>query len=151
MIAANLGPSLNILLVEDSPSDVRLTQEAMLESESRSTLRVVGDGEEAIKFLNNEGPYETEPRPDLILLDLNLPKLDGKDVLRQIKKTSELKSIPVVVLSTSTAKEDVCECYALHANCYVSKPRLFDDFVATIKEIEAFWLSRVSLPMHGIT
>jgi CheY-like chemotaxis protein len=138
------GP--NILLVEDNPGDVRLTREAMKESQSNCVLNVVGDGEEAIMYLNNNGQYAAATRPDLILLDLNLPKISGKEVLQRIKKMDDIKSIPVIVLTTSTAQEDIVSSYELHANCYVSKPTDLDDFISAIRQIESFWLSLARLP-----
>jgi len=145
----NLYP--NILLVEDNPGDVRLTQEAMKESKSRCILNVVGDGEEAIMYLQNKGEYSEVPRPDLILLDLNLPKLSGREVLQRIKQMDQVKSIPVVVLTTSTAQEDIVSSYALHANCYITKPSDLDDFIGAIQQIETFWLSLASLPSPEFT
>jgi len=141
----------NILLVEDNPGDVRLTEEAMKESRSQCTLNVVGDGEEAIHYLQNKGVYADAVRPDLILLDLNLPKLSGTEVLQRIKQIDALKSIPVVVLTTSNSQDDIQSSYALHANCYVTKPSDLDEFIGAIRQIEDFWLSLASLPNTAIT
>ena len=146
MNEARINVHPNILLVEDNPGDVRLTQEAMKESKSQCVLNVVGDGEEAILYLQNQGEYSDVVRPDLILLDLNLPKLSGREVLQKIKQMDEVKSIPVVVLTTSTAQEDIASSYALHANCYITKPSDLDDFIGAIRQIETFWLSLASLP-----
>ncbi|MGD9101656.1 MAG: response regulator [Anaerolineae bacterium] len=135
-----------ILLVEDNPGDVRLTFEALKEGQVRSNLNVVKDGVEALAFLRREGKYAGAARPDLILLDLNLPKMDGREVLAEIKRSSHLRCIPVVVLTTSTAEQDVRKSYGLHANCYVTKPANLDQFVQVIKAIEDFWLTTVRLP-----
>jgi CheY-like chemotaxis protein len=135
-----------VLLVEDNPSDVRLTQEAMKEGGVATDLHVVGDGDEALRFLLQEGEHENSPRPDLILLDLNLPKKSGREVLEVIKSARALRSIPVVVLSTSGANEDVCSTYDLHANCYITKPSDLDEFIRVVQQIESFWLSLVRLP-----
>jgi len=135
-----------ILLVEDNPSDVRLTVEVMKEGKLSNNLHVVGDGEEAMEFLLQRGPYSGMPRPDLILLDLNLPKKDGREVLAQIKATESLRRIPVVILTTSKAEEDIFRTYDLHANCYITKPVDFDQFVRVVEHIENFWLTVVALP-----
>ena len=138
--------AINILLVEDNPADVRLTEEAFKEAKVTNKLHVVYDGVEAIKFLKLEPPYEDRPRPDLILLDLNLPKKDGREVLQEIKSDPDLAAIPVVVLTTSEAEQDILKSYQLHANCYVSKPVDFDHFSEIVSSIESFWLTIVKLP-----
>ena len=140
----------DILLVEDSPSDVRLTQEALREAKVRGHLHVVSDGVEALDFLRHRGRHAAAPHPDLILLDLNLPRLNGREVLAEIKGDPELRRIPTVVLSTSCAEEDVSNAYDLHANCYVSKPLDMDAFVDAIRAIDGFWLSMVTRPGEGI-
>ena len=137
---------INILLVEDNPGDVRLTVEALRESRVRNDLSVVKDGIQAMAFLRREGEHAGAPRPDLILLDLNLPKKDGRDVLDEIKRDDDLKSIPVVVLTTSEAEEDVRKAYGLRANCYITKPLDLEQFVKVVKSIGEFWLTIVKLP-----
>jgi two-component system, chemotaxis family, response regulator Rcp1 len=137
---------LEVLLVEDSPGDVRLTQEALKDAKVHINLRVVRDGIDAMAFLMREGEYATAPRPDLILLDLNLPKKDGREVLREIKENQELKSIPVVILTTSASEADILRSYLLHANCYITKPVNLDGFLTVVKSIDSFWLSVVKLP-----
>lgn len=139
-----------ILLVEDNPSDVRLTQEAMKEGKVSNNLAVVADGEEALDYLMMRGKHEKAPRPDLILLDLNLPKKDGREVLEEIKAVDELKGIPVVVLTTSKADEDIARSYQLHANCYITKPMDLDKFIEVVRQIEDFWLTIVSLPRRPV-
>jgi CheY-like chemotaxis protein len=134
------------LLVEDNEGDVRLTQEALKEGKVRNSLSIATDGIEALALLRREGRYQDHARPDLILLDLNLPKKDGREVLAEIKTDPQLKRIPVVVLTTSKADEDVFNSYDLHANCYITKPVDFDKFVAVVKTIDEFWLSVVKLP-----
>lgn len=138
--------SIEILLVEDNPGDARLTIEAMREAKLRNRLHVVEDGVEAMQFLRREGRFGDAPRPDLILLDLNLPKKDGREVLAEIKSDPALKRIPVVVLTTSHAEEDVLRAYDLHANCYVTKPVDLDQFMKIVKQIDEFWLKLVILP-----
>ncbi len=135
-----------VLLVEDNPGDVRLTQEAFRESGDHVDLEVVMDGVDAMAYLNKEGIYAEKPSPDLILLDLNLPKCYGKQVLEKIKKDKELMRIPIVVLTTSNASMDVLKSYDLHANCFVNKPVDFDNFFKIIKRIQEFWLETVILP-----
>jgi two-component system, chemotaxis family, response regulator Rcp1 len=135
-----------ILLVEDSPGDVRLTREALKESKLFTNLYVVRDGAEALTFLRREGEYGDAPRPDIILLDLNLPRLDGRQVLQEIKNDELLKRIPVVVLTTSDNETDVISTYNLHANCYITKPVDFAQFISVVKSIENFWFSIVKLP-----
>ncbi|MGO9571918.1 MAG: response regulator [Desulfomonilaceae bacterium] len=137
---------IEILLVEDNPGDVRLTEEALKEGKILNSLNVVADGVEAMAFLRREGKYTDAPRPQLILLDLNLPKKDGREVLAEIKKDQELKSIPVVILTSSAAEQDIVKSYNLHANCYVTKPVDLDQFIHVVKSIEQFWLTVVQLP-----
>lgn len=135
-----------ILSVEDNPGDVRLIMEALKEVKMRSHLSVVEDGIEAMAFLNQEGKYSEAPRPDLILLDLNLPKKNGREVLADIKKDKDLCVIPVVILTSSKAEQDVVQSYKLHANCYVTKPVELDQFLNVVKDISEFWLTTVRLP-----
>ncbi len=137
---------VNILLIEDNIGDVRLTQEAFKEGNIAINLEVTMDGVEAIKFLKKEAPYESVFIPDLILLDLNLPKRDGREVLEEIKTDEKLKRIPVVVLTTSNAKQDILKTYNLHVNCYINKPVDFDKFSEIIQKIEDFWLTTAILP-----
>lgn len=137
---------MEILLVEDNSGDVRLTQEALNESEVESNLSVVSDGAAALDFLARRGAYSDAPIPDLILLDLNLPKLSGQEVLERIKTHDEWKTIPVVVLTTSASDLDIKACYALHVNCYITKPLSFLAFLDVVKQIEDFWLTTVRLP-----
>jgi two-component system, chemotaxis family, response regulator Rcp1 len=137
---------INILLVEDNPADVRLTQEAMRDSKLLNRLTVVPDGVEAIAYLKREREYANATRPDLILLDLNLPKKDGREVLAEIKADENLKSIPVVVLTTSDAHTDIVKSYDLHANCYISKPVELEKFLSIVRVIENFWFGIVKLP-----
>ena len=141
-----LSVPIEILLVEDNPGDVRLTQEALKEHKIVNSLQVAKDGVEAINFLRREGEHVDAVRPDLILLDLNLPKMDGREVLTEIKKDDDLRRIPVVVLTTSRAEEDIIRTYDCHANCYITKPVDFDQFINVVKSIEDFWLSVVKLP-----
>ncbi|MGA3118417.1 MAG: response regulator [Syntrophobacteraceae bacterium] len=137
---------IEILLVEDSPSDVRLTIEALKDAKVRNHLSVVSDGVEAVSFLKKVGKYADSPRPDLILLDLNLPKKDGREVLGEIKQDENLKLIPVVVITTSKSDEDILKSYNLHANCYITKPIDLEQFMIVVKAIENFWLTIVKLP-----
>lgn len=137
---------INILLVEDNPADVRLTREALTEAKVLNTLHVTADGVAALAFLRRVGRHAESPRPDLILLDLNLPKKDGREVLAEIKMDDELNLIPVVILTTSSAEEDVVRTYKLHANAYVTKPVDFKQFLRVIRSIEQFWLAVVTLP-----
>ncbi len=141
-----LSAPIEILLVEDNPGDVRLTQEALKEHKIVNNLYLAKDGVEAINFLRREGKFADAVRPDLILLDLNLPKKDGREVLMEIKKDEELRRIPVVVLTTSRAEEDIIRTYDCYANCYITKPVDFDQFINVVKSIEDFWLSVVKLP-----
>jgi len=140
------GNPIDILLVEDNPGDIRLTQEALKENKVRNKLHVVRDGVEAMDFLRRENGYAKAPRPGVILLDLNLPKKSGREVLEEIKQDPDLCTIPVVILTTSAAEADVLRSYELNANCYVTKPVDLDRFVKVIQTIEQFWLSIVKLP-----
>ncbi|HUT25428.1 MAG TPA: response regulator [Sumerlaeia bacterium] len=137
---------IEILLVDDSPGDVRLTQEALREAKVRNNLRVARDGEEALAMLRREGAFANVARPDLILLDLNLPLKGGMDVLEEIKGDASLKSIPVVVLTTSQAEKDIVKAYDLKANCYVTKPVDLGQFMQVVRAMESFWLTVVKLP-----
>jgi CheY-like chemotaxis protein len=136
----------DVLLVEDNPSDVRLTREAMKEGRVLTNLHVVGDGQAAIDFLQRKGQYANAPRPDLVLLDLNLPKKSGREVLAEIKNDPSLMTIPIVVLTTSKAEEDIVKTYQLHANCFITKPVDLDKFIAVVQQVENFWLQVVRLP-----
>ncbi|MDG6104747.1 response regulator [Dactylosporangium aurantiacum] len=140
---------IEVLLVEDDPGDVLMTQEAFEEHKVRNKLNVVQDGEEALAYLRREGPHADAARPDLILLDLNLPRVDGRQVLQAIKEDPELRRIPVVVLTTSQADEDILRSYSLHANAYVTKPVDFDSFIAVVRQIDEFFVSVVKLPPRG--
>lgn len=146
MDAATSGQPVEILLVEDNEGDARLAREAMLESKMRNTLHHVSDGEEAMAFLRRVGKYANAPRPSLILLDLNLPKKDGREVLAEVKADDELKCIPVVVLTMSSADEDILASYDLHANCYITKPVDLAQFIKVVRSIDDFWLTIVRLP-----
>ena len=141
-----LGRSIEILLVEDNPGDVRLTMEAFKDAKVRNRISGAENGVEAMAFLRREGKYAKAPRPDIILLDLNLPKKDGRQVLAEVKADEKLKSIPVVILTTSEDEEDILKAYDLHANCYITKPVSFEQFMRVVKSIELFWLSVVKLP-----
>jgi len=140
---------IEILLVEDSPGDARLTVEAIKEGKILNHLNLVRDGVEALDFLYRRGIYSQAALPDLILLDLNLPKKDGREVLAEIKADPRLKRIPVVILTTSKAEEDILKSYDLHANCYITKPVDLDQFMKVVKSIEEFWMTLVKLPGHG--
>jgi two-component system, chemotaxis family, response regulator Rcp1 len=140
---------IDVLLVEDSPGDVRLTQEAFKDAKVHINLHVVSDGAEAMAFLRREGQHASVPRPDLILLDLNLPKKDGREVLEEIKESPTLKSIPVVILTTSASEADILRSYRLHANCYITKPVGLDGFLKVVRSIDNFWLSVVKLPREA--
>ena len=142
----NLVRSIDILLVEDNPGDARLAKEALRDSKIKNNLHFVSDGEEATDFLFRKGKYTDSPHPDLILLDLNLPKKDGRELLSEIKNDPHLKRIPVVILTTSKAEEDIIKTYNLHANCYITKPLDLDQFMKVIRSIEEFWLTIVRLP-----
>jgi CheY-like chemotaxis protein len=137
---------IDILLVEDDPGDVLMTREAFEHHKIRNSLHVVSDGAEALRFVRREPPYEDMPRPGLILLDLNLPKKDGREVLAEIKADPELRTIPIVVLTTSEAEEDILRSYSLHANAYVTKPVDFDRFVDVVRQIDEFFVTVVKLP-----
>lgn len=141
-----LGKMVEILLIEDNPGDIRLVKEVFKDAKLNNNLQVALDGEEAIKMLRQEGEYFKAPRPDLILLDLNLPKKNGREVLREIKEDDELKCIPVVILTTSNAEEDLIETYKHDANCYITKPVDLDEFIKVVKSIQNFWLEIVKLP-----
>jgi len=141
-----LGRTVEILLVEDNPGDVGLTRETLSDSKLINHMSVAENGVEAMAFLRREGKYAGATRPDLILLDLNLPKKDGREVLAEIKADEQLRRIPVVVLTTSSAEQDILRTYDLHANCYITKPVNLDQFVAVVKAIEEFWFSIVMLP-----
>ncbi len=137
---------IEILLVEDSPSDVRLTLEILDQAKMANRVSHVEDGVEAMEFLNRQGKFAAAPRPDLILLDLNLPRKDGREVLAELKSNPDLATIPVVVLTTSKAEQDVLRSYELHANCYITKPVDFTSFLDVVQSIEKFWLAVVTLP-----
>ena len=145
-MSREVGRPIEILIVEDSPGDVRLTVEALKDSKVRNHLSVVGDGVEAMAFLRREGRYAHAPHPDLILLDLNLPKKDGREVLAEIKGDEYLRRTPVVILTTSQAEEDILKAYDLYANCYITKPVDLYQFIKVVKSIEDFWLIIVKLP-----
>lgn len=138
--------SIDILLAEDNIGDIRLTEEAIKESKLKINLHVVMDGEEAMKYLRKEGKYADEPRPDLIILDLNMPKKDGRQTLAEIKADQKFKKIPVVILTISKAENDVLQSYEHHANCYITKPLDLDKFVEVVKTLDNFWFSIVTLP-----
>ena len=140
------GRPIEILLVEDNPGDVRLTVEGLKESKVRNNLHVARDGVEAMEFLQRQGQHTSAVRPDLILLDLNLPRMDGREVLAEIKSDPKLKTIPVVVLTTSRAEHDVLRSYELQANCYITKPVDLEQFITVVKSIEDFWFTIVTLP-----
>lgn len=140
------GKAIEIFLVEDNPGDARLTVEALREAKVHNRLNWVTDGAEAIAFLRRQGKYANAPRPDLVLLDLNLPRKDGREVLAEIKSDDNLRRIPVVILTTSQAEEDVLRAYHLNANCYITKPVDLDKFIQVIKTIKEFWLTIVRLP-----
>ena len=140
------GEPVEILLVEDNPGDVRLTKEALREGKVYNNLHWAKDGVEALEFLRREGKHAKAPRPDIILLDLNLPKKDGREVLSEIKTDDGLKTIPVVILTTSQAEEDIVRSYHLHANCYVTKPVDLEKFIVVVQSIDRFWLTIATLP-----
>jgi len=142
----DIPKAVNILLVEDNPGDVRLVVESLKESKRPTNLITVKDGVEAIAYLHREGIYANEVRPDIILLDLNLPRKNGKEVLKEIKKDPDLKRIPVIVLTASSAERDIINSYDLNANCYITKPVSLEQFTEVIKSIENFWLKVVKLP-----
>lgn len=140
------GKPVEILLVEDNPGDARLAKEALKDSKLKNNLHIVIDGVEAMNFLEKKGEYKDVPKPDLILLDLNLPKKDGREVLAEIKSNDKLRTIPVVVLTISQAEEDILKSYNLHANCFITKPIDLDQFIKVVQSIEDFWLTIVKLP-----
>lgn len=140
---------VQILLVEDNPGDIRLTQEALKEGDLQSNLNVVKDGVEAIAYLRQEREYAGKPMPDLILLDLNLPKKDGREVLADIKADDRLKHIPIVILTTSDAEQDIVKSYKLHANCFITKPVDLEEFMTVVRKVEEFWFTIVKLPPNG--
>ncbi len=142
--------SFEILLVEDNPGDVFLTQEALREGKFPHRLSVAEDGEQAMRFLRKEGTYKNAPQPDLILMDLNLPKKDGREVLEEVKNDPGLRHIPVIVLTMSEADQDIARAYKLHANCYLTKPIQMDDFLNMIRSVEDFWLRVVRLPNNHV-
>ena len=146
MKSSNGGRPIEILLVEDNPGDVRLTVEALKDGKVSNRLHVARDGVEALAFLRQEGSHAGAPRPDVILLDLNLPKKDGREVLEEIKADERLRRIPVVVLTTSSSEQDILRTYDLHANCYITKPVDLEQFIEVVKGIEDFWLTVVKLP-----
>ena len=146
MTTEQLGRPVEILLVEDNPGDVRLTAEALQDGKVWNRLSVAPDGVEALAFLRRKGTHVAAPRPDVILLDLNLPKKDGREVLAEIKSDTDLRRIPVVILTTSKAEEDIVKTYDLHANCYITKPVDLEQFLSVVKAIEDFWLCVVKLP-----
>jgi chemotaxis family two-component system response regulator Rcp1 len=141
--------SINVLLVEDSPGDVRLTRETLRNSKFPITLHVAADGVEAMAFLRQQNGNGESPRPDFILLDLNLPRMGGREVLAEVKSDEVLKTIPIIILTTSEAETDILRSYQLQANCYLTKPVKFDEFESLVKSIDDFWLTRVKLPGRG--
>ena len=149
MCPSSMVKPIDILLVEDNPGDADLAREALENSKLHNDLSVVGDGMEAMDFLRRKGKYAQAPRPDLILLDLNLPKKDGREVLAEIKADPDLKRIPVVILTISKDEEDVLKSYTLHANCFITKPIDLGQFMKVVKSIEDFWLTIVKLPPNG--
>ena len=151
MVFSMSGKPIDILLVEDNPGDATLAREAFRDCKVRNQLYIVDDGVKALDFLAQRGDYEGMPLPDLILLDLNLPGKHGREVLQCIKNSKQLKSIPVVILTGSDADEDVIKSYALHANCFITKPMDLDQYLQVVKSIEDFWLTIVKLPPHGYT
>lgn len=146
MSLRSVSDAFDILLVEDNPGDARLAQEALKEGQMSSRLQVVVDGVEAMSFLRREGGYANAPRPNLVLLDLNLPRKDGRQVLAEMKADPELRRIPVVVLTTSQAEQDILRSYDLHANCYITKPVDLDRFISVVRSIEEYWCSVATLP-----
>ena len=149
VVNKSIGRPIEILLIEDNAGDVRLTQEALKEGRVLNRLNIVGDGIEALAYLRKEGQYADCPRPDLILPDLNLPRKDGREVLAEIKEDIHLRRIPVVILTTSHAEEDILRSYGLHANCYITKPVGFAEFINVVKSIQDFWFTVVVLPANG--
>lgn len=149
MNATNNQTPIEILLVEDNPGDARLAKEALKDSKLLNNIHHVIDGEQAIQFMRKEGDYQDAVRPDIVLLDLNLPRKDGREVLADIKNDPDLQTIPVVVLTTSEAEQDILQSYKLHANCYITKPVDLDKFLQIIDSMQDFWLSIVRLPNHA--
>jgi CheY-like chemotaxis protein len=146
MYDINSGKPINLLIVEDNPGDLRLMREALRDARISNQIHSVADGEEAMAYLYKRNPYADSPRPDLIILDLNLPRKDGREVLAEIKADHDLSTIPVVILSSSQAEQDIYKAYLLAANCFITKPVDLDQFLAVVKSIENFWLSVVKLP-----
>jgi chemotaxis family two-component system response regulator Rcp1 len=146
MLNANRGEPIEILLVEDSPDDAEMTIDALRDGRLRNRIKHVEDGMEAMAFLRREGKYASAPRPDLILLDLHMPRMNGRDVLAEVKKDPELRRIPVVMMTQSKDEQDILAAYNLHVNCYVTKPVDMDQFIGVVKSIEQFWFSVVKLP-----
>lgn len=144
------GRPIEILLVEDNQGDVRLTKEALKEGKVKNNLQVAYDGVEALEYLQQKGEHQDRVKPDLILLDLNLPRMDGRELLGKIKEDPDLRRIPVVILTTSKAEEDIVRSYDLHANCYITKPVDLEKFIVVVKSIEDFWMTIVKLPPNGI-
>lgn len=149
MSGRRAGHPVHILLVDDSPGDVNLTREVLRTARVANELHVVVDGEEAVRYLKGEGPYAGEPRPDLVLLDLNLPRKGGREVLEEVKADPDLRTIPVIVLTTSADETDVLEAYRLHANAYVTKPVGFADFLDALRRLEGFWMEIVRMPSEA--
>lgn len=147
--AYEAGKPIDILLVEDNPGDADLAKEALDSSKVRNRLFIVDDGVKAMEFLRKEGEYQGVPKPDLILLDLNLPRMDGRQVLAEVKRDQNLRMIPIVILTTSSAEEDILRSYNLHANCYITKPIDLNQFMKVVRTIEDFWLTIVRLPPNG--
>ncbi|MDI6723056.1 MAG: response regulator [Methanobacterium sp.] len=141
-----INKPVEILLIEDNPADARLVFEVLKDSKIKNKMHVIEDGVTAMDYLHQEGKYKDRSRPDIILLDLNLPKKDGREVLKEIKEDPKLKCIPVVILTTSSTKEDINQAYSNHANCFITKPVDFDQFLKVVKSIEDFWLTGVRLP-----
>lgn len=145
-MGSNVHDPIDILIVEDNPGDARLIREVLNSNKGYTSLHIVNDGVEVMDFLHNEGKFENAPRPDLIIIDLNLPRKDGREVLAEIKSDPDLQHIPVVVMTISQAEEDIHNTYKLHANCYITKPIDLNEFIRVIKSIEEFWFSTVKLP-----
>jgi CheY-like chemotaxis protein len=149
MSLAKAGGAIEILMIEDSVDDIEITMEALKDAKVRNNLAVVRDGIEAMAYLRGQGEYKDAPRPDVIFLDLNMPRMDGRQVLEQIKSDPDLQNIPVVVLTTSEADEDILKAYELHANCYITKPVDMAQFIKVVRSIEDFWVTVVRLPPEG--
>ena len=149
MSLAKAGGAIEILMIEDSVDDIEITMEALKDAKVRNNLAVVRDGIEAMAYLRGQGEYKDAPRPDVIFLDLNMPRMDGRQVLEQIKSDPDLQNIPVVVLTTSEADEDILKAYELHANCYITKPVDMAQFIKVVRSIEDFWFTVVRLPPEG--